>query len=156
MLTKQNQLMCRSYLEMEKVFKIFVYKEGEAPLFHDGPCRSIYSSEGRFIYDLETNTQFRTSDPDIAPVHFLPFSITKMIHYLYEPKSFDLNPVKQIVVDYISVISNKYPNWNRSLGADQFLLCCHDWVRSTLRGLCLNHHTTLANYLLFFPLPFQW
>lgn len=148
--------MCRSYLEMEKVFKIFVYKEGEAPLFHDGPCRSIYSSEGRFIYDLETNTQFRTSDPDIAPVHFLPFSITKMIHYLYEPKSFNLNPVKQIVVDYISVISNKYPNWNRSLGADHFLLSCHDSVRSTLRGLCLNHHTTYANYLLFFPLPFQW
>eukprot|EP00268_Persea_americana_P023624 TRINITY_DN2317_c0_g1_i1.p1 TRINITY_DN2317_c0_g1~~TRINITY_DN2317_c0_g1_i1.p1 ORF type:complete len:522 (+),score=66.24 TRINITY_DN2317_c0_g1_i1:454-2019(+) len=117
----------RSYLEMEKVFKIFVYKEGEPPLFHDGPCRSIYSSEGRFIYDLETNTQFRTSDPDIAQVHFLPFSITKMVHYLYEPNSFNLKPVKQTVVDYINVISNKYPYWNRSLGADHFFLSCHDW-----------------------------
>lgn len=41
------------------------------------PCRSIYSSEGRFSYDLETNTQFRTSDPDVAHVHFLPLASQK-------------------------------------------------------------------------------
>ncbi|GFZ10784.1 exostosin family protein [Actinidia rufa] len=43
----------RSYLEMEKQFKVFVYEEGEHPIFHNGPCRSIYAMEGNFIYHME-------------------------------------------------------------------------------------------------------
>ncbi|KAK6244608.1 hypothetical protein QUC31_011017 [Theobroma cacao] len=45
----------RSYLEMEKKFKIYVYKEGELPLFHDGPCRLLYTMEGQFINKKEGN-----------------------------------------------------------------------------------------------------
>ncbi|RWW21727.1 hypothetical protein GW17_00014110 [Ensete ventricosum] len=118
---------CRSYLEMEKLFKVYVYEEGEPPLFHDGPCRSIYSSEGRFIHGIDMDTWFRTRDPDLAHVFFLPFSVVKMVKLIYKPKSFDISPITRTIADYISVIAERYPYWNRSLGADHFMLSCHDW-----------------------------
>lgn len=119
---------CRSYLEMEKVFKVYVYEEGEPPLFHDGPCRSIYSMEGRFIYNMEMESQFRTRDPEKAHVHFLPFSITKMVKFLYRTRNYDISPIKLTIRDYINTIAGKHRYWNRSLGADHVMVSCHDWV----------------------------
>ncbi|PUZ68774.1 hypothetical protein GQ55_2G055900 [Panicum hallii var. hallii] len=117
----------RSYLEMEKLFKVYVYEEGEPPVFHDGPCRSIYSTEGRFIYSMEMESRLRTRDPDLAHAFFLPFSVVKMVKMIYEPNSHDMGPLKRTISDYIGVLSAKYPYWNRSLGADHFMLSCHDW-----------------------------
>ncbi|KAK8956936.1 putative glycosyltransferase [Platanthera zijinensis] len=117
----------RSYLEMEKLFKVYVYEEGEPPLFHDGPCRSIYSTEGRFIYNMEMGNRFRTRNPDKAHVHFLPFSVVKMVRFIYQPNSFNISSIERTIADYIGIISSKYPYWNRSLGADHFMLSCHDW-----------------------------
>ncbi|XP_010543482.1 PREDICTED: probable glycosyltransferase At5g03795 [Tarenaya hassleriana] len=117
----------RSYLEMEKQFKIFVYKEGEPPLFHDGPCKSIYSMEGNFIYQMETDTRFRTTDPDRAHAFYLPLSVVKMVRYVYERDSHDFSPIRKTVRDYIDLVDGKYPYWNRSIGADHFILSCHDW-----------------------------
>lgn len=113
---------------MEKLFKVYVYEEGEPPVFHDGPCRSIYSTEGRFIHNMEMDTRMRTRDPGLAHVFFLPFSVVKMVKMIYEPNSHDMNPIRRTISDYIGVVSNKYPFWNRSLGADHFMLSCHDWV----------------------------
>ncbi|OUZ99247.1 Exostosin-like [Macleaya cordata] len=121
----------QSYLEMEKIFKIFIYEEGSAPLFHDGPCKGIYSTEGMFIQGIEFNKHFRTWDPDRAHVYFLPFSIGKMVRYLYVRDSHDIGPIKRTVVDYANFIARKYPYWNRSLGADHFILSCHDWAPHT-------------------------
>lgn len=112
---------------MEKLFKVYVYEEGEAPVFHDGPCKSIYATEGTFIYDMET-TQFRTRDPNKAHVYFLPFSVAKMVHFIYESDSRNSEPMKQTVRDYVNLIATRYPYWNRSAGADHFMLACHDWV----------------------------
>ncbi|KAG2262477.1 hypothetical protein Bca52824_069556 [Brassica carinata] len=117
----------RSYLEMEKQFKIFVYKEGEPPLFHDGPCKSIYSMEGNFIYEMETDTRFRTNNPDKAHAFYLPLSVVKMVRYVYERDSHDFSPIRKTVRDYIDLVGDKYPYWNRSIGADHFILSCHDW-----------------------------
>ncbi|XP_021743222.1 probable glycosyltransferase At5g03795 [Chenopodium quinoa] len=117
----------RSYIEMEKRFKVFVYEEGESPLFHNGPCKSIYSTEGNFIHQMEVNDQFRTKNPNKAHVFFLPFSVTMMVHYLYQPELRSFDFIKHTVIDYIDVISSKYPFWNRSLAADHFMLSCHDW-----------------------------
>lgn len=113
---------------MEKLFKIYIYKEGDPPLFHDGPCKSIYSSEGRFIHELEKGKSFTTTDPDEALVYFLPFSVVMLVQYLYVPGSHEIDAIGNTVVDYINVIADKYPFWNRSLGADHFILSCHDWV----------------------------
>ncbi|KAE8731080.1 putative glycosyltransferase [Hibiscus syriacus] len=110
-----------SYLEMEKQFKVFVYKEGEPPVFHDGPCKSIYSMEGNFMYMMDVDTKFQTDDPQKAHVFYLPFSVAKMVQFVYLWDSRDFSPIRR------TVVSQKYPYWNRSLGADHFMLACHDW-----------------------------
>ncbi|KAF7850032.1 hypothetical protein BT93_L5919 [Corymbia citriodora subsp. variegata] len=137
----------RSYLEMEKQFKIFVYKEGDPPVFHNGPCKSIYAMEGNFIHMVEINKRFRTRDPHKAHVFFLPFSVAMMVQFVYVRDSHDFGPIKRTVIDYIDVVASKYPYWNRSLGADHFMLACHDWGpmasfsvphlhRNSIRVLC--------------------
>ncbi|KAM6568686.1 hypothetical protein CsatB_016671 [Cannabis sativa] len=138
----------RSYLEMEKQFKVFVYEEGEPPLFHNGPCKSIYSMEGNFIHELEMNRQFRTKDPQKAHVFFLPFSVTMLVRYVYVRDSHDFSPIRQTVIDYVNVVSSKYPFWNRSLGADHFMLSCHDWgpeASSSVPNLRKNSIRVLCN-----------
>ncbi|XP_062107090.1 probable glycosyltransferase At3g07620 isoform X1 [Humulus lupulus] len=116
-----------SYLLMEKLFKIFVYEEGEPPIFHNGPCKSIYSTEGIFLSLMESDTYFRTWDPDKAHVYFLPFSVAMIVEYLFDPIVRDKAVLQRTVADYVHTISHKYPYWNRSLGADHFMLSCHDW-----------------------------
>ncbi|GMP73671.1 hypothetical protein CsSME_00031360 [Camellia sinensis var. sinensis] len=117
----------RSYLEMEKQLKVFVYEEGEPPIFHNSPCKSIYAMEGNFINRMEVS-EFRTRDPDKAHVFFLPFSATSIAHFIYVRESHDWAPMKQTVNDYVNLIARKYHYWNRSLGTDHFMLACHDWI----------------------------
>ncbi|XP_010247793.1 PREDICTED: probable glycosyltransferase At5g03795 [Nelumbo nucifera] len=125
------QAFHRSYLEMEKQFKVFVYEEGEPPLFHNGPCGSIYSSEGNFIHQMEMDKRFRTQHPEEAHVFFLPFSVAMMVRFVYVRDSHDIGPIKHTVTDYVNIIAGKYPYWNRSLAADHFMLSCHDWGPAT-------------------------
>lgn len=114
---------------MEKIFKVYVYPDGDLPIVHDGPCKDIYSTEGRFLHEMERGVgKFRTNDPNAAHVYFLPFSVTWMVKYLYTPSSYDITPLTQFVSDYVRVVSMRYPFWNRTHGADHFMLACHDWV----------------------------
>ena len=113
---------------MEKQLKVFVYEEGDPPVFHYGPCKHTYAIEGLFIQSMEIS-QFRTSDPDKAQLYFLPFSVTMITQVVYVVDSHDWDPMKNTAKDYVNVTSQKYPYWNRSLGADHFMLACHDWVR---------------------------
>ncbi|XP_004497579.1 probable glycosyltransferase At5g03795 [Cicer arietinum] len=133
----------RSYLEMEKQFKVFVYEEGEPPVFHNGPCKSIYSMEGNFIHAIEMNDQFRTRDPDKAQVFFLPFSVVMLVRFVYLRDSRDFGPIRKTVNDYINVIAGKYPYWNRSLGADHFMLACHDWGPETSFSVPYLHKNSI-------------
>lgn len=125
---------------MESLFKIFVYEEGEPPIFHNGPCKNIYSMEGLFLSFMETDTKFRTLDPEKAHVYFLPFSVVMIIEYLFHPVVRDKAVLQRTVVDYVRVISNKYPFWNRSLGADHVMLSCHDWVSKFLTPTLMTYY----------------
>ncbi|XP_051152534.1 probable glycosyltransferase At5g03795 [Andrographis paniculata] len=116
----------RSYLEMEKRLRIYVYEEGEPPLFHLGPCKHTYSIEGIFMSGMEVG-RFRTYDPRRAHLFFLPISITMLAEAIYQRGSHDWAPMKSAALDYISVIARKYPFWNRTRAADHFMLACHDW-----------------------------
>ncbi|BFI30352.1 xylogalacturonan beta-1,3-xylosyltransferase [Marchantia polymorpha subsp. ruderalis] len=124
---KNACLFQRSYQEMENRFKIYIYEEGEEPLVHDGPCKEIYAIEGRFIQELHDNNPYVTSNPEEAHVYFLPFSVANMVTYLYKRDSGDMSPLLRFVQDYTQVVAKKYPHWNRSEGADHFMLSCHDW-----------------------------
>ncbi|XP_019188108.1 PREDICTED: probable glycosyltransferase At5g03795 isoform X2 [Ipomoea nil] len=116
----------RSYAEMEKTLKVYVYEDGQPPVAHYGPCKSTYAIEGNFIHAMDFS-RFRTTDPDKAHLYFLPFSITVLSKLVYEPNSHDWSPMKITALDYVNSVARKYPFWNRSLGADHFILSCHDW-----------------------------
>ena len=131
---------------MEKRFKVFVYEEGEPPVFHNGFCRDIYSMEGIFINEMEMNDKFITRDPEKAHVFFLSFSVAMMVHYVYVQDSRDYGLLRTTVKDYINVLSEKYPYWNRSLGADHFILACHDWVNLSLAFFLKNLSTCILNF----------
>jgi hypothetical protein len=101
------------------MFIIELYRNGEAfqdicepPLAHNGPCKNIYTAEGRFIHELELGNRFVTSNPEEAHAHFLPLSITMMVGFIYKPLSHDITTIRCFVSDYIDVISNEYPFWN--------------------------------------------
>ncbi|ANM69586.1 Exostosin family protein [Arabidopsis thaliana] len=115
---------------MEKRFKIWTYREGEAPLFHKGPLNNIYAIEGQFMDEIENgNSRFKAASPEEATVFYIPVGIVNIIRFVYRPyTSYARDRLQNIVKDYISLISNRYPYWNRSRGADHFFLSCHDWA----------------------------
>ncbi|VAI71038.1 unnamed protein product [Triticum turgidum subsp. durum] len=128
----------RSYVEMERRFKVYVYEEGEPPLLHLGLCKDIYTIEGRFIEQLELlappASGVRTWDADRAHAFFLPFSVVQMVELAYRPLSYDRAPLLSLVGDYVRVVASRHPFWNRSAGADHFMLSCHDWAPDVSKG----------------------
>lgn len=115
---------------MLKRFKVWIYREGEHPLVHDGPLKDIYAIEGQFISEMEIGINpFMASHPDEAHAFFIPISVANIVNYVYKPViNYSREQLQRLVEDYIGVIANKYPYWNRSNGADHFMVSCHDWV----------------------------
>lgn len=119
---------------MVKRFRVWSYREGEQPLVHDGPANDIYAIEGQFIEEIESQKMpCRASHPEEAHLFFLPISVANIVEYVYKPivspADYDRDRLQRIVMDYIQVVADKHPYWNRSNGADHFMLSCHDWVR---------------------------
>ncbi len=138
---------------MVKRFKVWAYKEGEQPLVHDGPTKGIYSIEGHFINEMDSGrSTFMARHPDEAHVFFLPISVTYIIEYIYKPiTTYARDQLVRIVTDYIYTVANKYPYWNRSSGADHFLVSCHDWVMFIL----LIVHFLASFLFILFLIQFQ-
>ncbi|KAG5113187.1 hypothetical protein JHK82_036456 [Glycine max] len=119
---------------MVKRFKVWVYEEGDQPLVHYGPVNDIYAIEGQFIDEMDNSKRspFKAKNPDEAHAFFLPFSVVNVVHYAYKPymsqNDYRRDRLQRLVEDYIVVVADKYPYWNRSNGADHFLLSCHDWA----------------------------
>ncbi|CAH2073123.1 unnamed protein product [Thlaspi arvense] len=120
----------QSHREMEKRFKIWTYREGEPPLFHKGPLNNIYAIEGQFMDEIENGkSRFAAASPEEATMFYIPVGIVNIIRFVYRPyTSYARDRLQNIVKDYISLVSNRYPYWNRSRGADHFFLSCHDWA----------------------------
>ncbi|KAI3790309.1 hypothetical protein L2E82_03259 [Cichorium intybus] len=122
---------------MMKTFKIWTYTEGDVPLMHYGPMKFVYSIEGDFIEEMERKgNPIVANHPDEAHAFFIPISVTNIVHYLYTPDEHFgfVNRMQAILEDYVSVIAERYPYWNRSKGADHFFVSCHDWGPFLARG----------------------
>ncbi|XP_021276433.1 uncharacterized protein LOC110410860 isoform X1 [Herrania umbratica] len=135
----------RSYELMENILKVYIYQEGEKPIFHQGILEGIYASEGWFIKLLEANKNFVTKDPQKAHLFFLPFSSRLLELTLYVRNSHSRNNLIQYMRNYVDMIAAKHPFWNRTGGADHFLVACHDWAPAETRGRFLNSIRALCN-----------
>ncbi|KAF4350246.1 hypothetical protein G4B88_020459 [Cannabis sativa] len=127
----------QSHIEMVRRFKIWAYKEGDIPLFHMGPMVNIYSIEGQFMDEMDASglSPFLARHPDEAHAFYVPISVKSMADFLYErprPYLFHGRMVR-VFTDYINVVAQRYPYWNRSHGADHFMVSCHDWAPEIIR-----------------------
>ncbi|KAK6935155.1 Exostosin, GT47 domain [Dillenia turbinata] len=138
----------RSYELMEMVLKVYIYKEGERPIFHEPHLRGIYASEGWFMKSMEENKRFVTKDPEKAHLFYLPYSARQLQMAMYKPNSHNIKPLSLFLRDYVNMLAAKYPYWNRTHGSDHFLVACHDWGPYTLvehEELALNTIKVLCN-----------
>ncbi|KAL7599311.1 hypothetical protein Lser_V15G25683 [Lactuca serriola] len=135
----------RSYKLMEDTLKVYIYKEGKKPIYHDPKLRGIYASEGWFMKLMEKNRHFVVKDPKKAHLFYLPFSslklrLTSQEHTPQSRKNLELH-----LKNYTTLISRKYPFWNRTNGADHFLVACHDWAMKLTKDDMGNCIRSLCN-----------
>ncbi|OVA08569.1 Exostosin-like [Macleaya cordata] len=135
----------RSYELMEDTLKVYVYKEGAKPIFHEPILEGIYASEGWFMKQMEANKQFVVKDPRKAHLFYLPFSSQSLRYTLYVPNSHSKKNLIKYLKDYMDMIMAKYPFWNRTGGADHFLAACHDWAPSITKRLMSQCIRALCN-----------
>ncbi|KAK7822740.1 putative glycosyltransferase [Quercus suber] len=95
------------YKEMNRSFKIYVY-----PHRRNDPFANVLLPVG--------------SEP--GDLFFLPFSIARLRH---DPR-IGVGGIQDFIKDYILNISQKYPYWNRTGGADHFYVACHSIGRSAM------------------------
>ncbi|RWW83890.1 hypothetical protein BHE74_00007578, partial [Ensete ventricosum] len=137
----------RSYELMESILKVYIYKDGSRPIFHRPELKGIYASEGWFMKLMHENKNFVVKDPNKAHLFYLPYSAHRLEQTLYVLNSHNIQPLMIFLRNYVNEISVKYPFWNRTGGADHFLVACHDWGpyttkwhhelrRNTIKALC--------------------
>ncbi|KAK7282980.1 hypothetical protein RIF29_12144 [Crotalaria pallida] len=135
----------RSYELMEKMLKVYVYQDGDRPIFHAPILDGIYASEGWFMKLMEGNKQFVTRDPGKAHLFYIPFSSRLLELTLYVRNSHKRSNLIEYMTNYGDMIASKYPFWNRTNGTDHFAVACHDWAPAELRGRLLSCIRTLCN-----------
>ncbi|PIA64781.1 hypothetical protein AQUCO_00100328v1 [Aquilegia coerulea] len=134
----------RSHELMERTLKVYTYREGARPIFHQPETKGIYASEGWFMKQMEGNRKYSVKDPRKAHLFYFPFSTRRLEQFLYVPNSHSHKNLIEHLKNYLDSISAKYPFWNRTGGADHFLVGCHDWtpaetkqyMGSCIRALC--------------------
>jgi len=136
---------------MEKFLKVYVYREGAKPIMHSPNLLGIYASEGWFMKQMEANKVFVTKDPKNAHLFYLPFSSQMLEETLYIQNLPSYSNLMQYLNNYVDTIAAKHPFWNRTGGADHFLVACHDWVcfSQDESFLCQFVKSTRYSYFLF-------
>ncbi|XP_071690724.1 probable glycosyltransferase At5g03795 [Rutidosis leptorrhynchoides] len=132
----------RSYELMEKILKVHIYKEGERPIFHqpEAVMKGIYASEGWFMMQMKASKRFIARKPKQAHLFYIPYS-SKMLKATLSPNSYDRKSVVPYLKKYLDLIAGRYSFWNRTGGADHFIVACHDWAPDETRqymGTCIR------------------
>ncbi|KAK3210652.1 hypothetical protein Dsin_015358 [Dipteronia sinensis] len=118
----------RSYELMDRILRVYVYKDGSKPIFHQPILKGLYASEGWFMKLMEGNKRFVVKDPRKAHLFYMPFSSRMLEYTLYVRNSHNRTNLRQHLKEYSEKIAAKYPYFNRTGGADHFLVACHDWA----------------------------
>ncbi|XP_022731392.1 probable glycosyltransferase At5g25310 [Durio zibethinus] len=118
----------RSYELMERILKVYVYKDGKKPIFHLPILKGLYASEGWFMKLMQGNKRFVVKDPRRAHLFYMPFSSRMLEYTIYVRNSHNRTNLSQYLKGYTEGIAAKYPYFNRTGGADHFLVACHDWA----------------------------
>ncbi|CAI8619759.1 unnamed protein product [Vicia faba] len=127
-LFRNHSMFKRSYELMERTLKVYIYKEGNKPIFHQPILKGLYASEGWFMMLMEENKQFVVKDPAKAHLFYMPFSSRMLEFSIYVRNSHNRTNLRRYLKDYTDTISAKYRYFNRTGGADHFLVACHDWA----------------------------
>ncbi|KAJ8531358.1 hypothetical protein K7X08_026792 [Anisodus acutangulus] len=135
----------RSYELMEQNLKVYIYAEGKRPVFHQSRLTGIYASEGWFMKQLKASQHYLTNDPKKAHLFYLPFSSQILEEVVYVPNSHSFTNLKAYLKNYVDLIKGRYPYWNRTQGADHFLVACHDWAPEETRREMANCIKSLCN-----------
>ncbi|XP_052198643.1 probable glycosyltransferase At3g07620 [Diospyros lotus] len=144
-LFRNYSMFRRSYELMERMLKVYIYKEGEKPIFHQPRLKGIYASEGWFMQLIERNKQFVVRDPRKAHLFYLPFS-SKNLRIALQQKQFTRDvDLEEYLKNYTDIIAKKYHFLNREKGADHFLVACHDWAPWLTRKSMGNFIRVLCN-----------
>ncbi|KAF7131495.1 hypothetical protein RHSIM_Rhsim09G0172600 [Rhododendron simsii] len=93
-----------SYELMELILKVYIYQDGERPIFHEPNLQGIYSSEGWFMKLMEENRQFVTRDPEKAHLFYLPYSARQLQMALYGP--YTLTKHEELTKNTIKALCN--------------------------------------------------
>ncbi|KAK7245436.1 hypothetical protein RIF29_40282 [Crotalaria pallida] len=134
----------RSYEMMERKLKVYIYRDGEKPIFHQPKMRGLYASEGWFMKLMEGNKRFVVRDPKKAHLFYLPFS-SQMLRVTLSEQNLRGKHMEQYLERYVELIARKYRFWNRTEGADHFLVACHDWASQITRQPMKNCIRSLCN-----------
>ncbi|XP_027342065.1 probable glycosyltransferase At3g07620 isoform X1 [Abrus precatorius] len=118
----------RSYELMERTLKVYIYMDGNKPIFHQPILKGLYASEGWFMKLMEENKHFVVKDPAKAHLFYMPFSSRMLEYSLYVRNSHNRTNLRRYLKEYTDKISAKYKYFNRTGGADHFLVACHDWA----------------------------
>jgi hypothetical protein len=77
---------------------------------------------------LKESRRHVVADATKAHLFYLPYSSQQLRLTLYQADSHNLRPLATYLRNFVRGLANKYPFWNRTRGADHFLVACHDWV----------------------------
>lgn len=138
-------MFMRSYELMEQTLKVYIYRDGKKPIFHQPILKGLYASEGWFMKLMEGNKHFVVKNPEKAHLFYMPFSSRMLEYALYVPNSHNRTNLRQFVKDYTQKIAAKYSFWNRTGGKDHFLVACHDWAPYETRHHMENSIKALCN-----------
>ncbi|PIN19224.1 Acetylglucosaminyltransferase EXT1/exostosin 1 [Handroanthus impetiginosus] len=128
-----RSLFMAEYKEMNKSLKIYAYPYKKDDPFAnvmlpvDSEPKGNYASESYFKKSL-FESHFITNDPSEAELFYLPFSIASLRH----DKRVGVGGIQEFIREYILNISQSYPFWNRTGGADHFYVACHSVGRSAM------------------------
>ncbi|XP_011003247.1 PREDICTED: probable glycosyltransferase At5g03795 [Populus euphratica] len=108
------------YMKMERSFKVFVYPHKTTACDKTRKIDGKYGSEG-FFYQNLNQSRFLTRDPDKANLFLIPTSCHSL-----PAKGRSVDERAIAVQHFVNSLISEYPYWNRTLGADHFLITCAD------------------------------